>query len=82
MRLVLALLLLGACGSDSNLGAGATCSSSDECGPGLLCDFGQKPHVCSPTSTAPRDMAMKIPDAGPDASMSTDLGPMDLSPTD
>lgn len=78
MRLLWSLLfLIGACGSDANLAQGSTCSSSDECGPGLLCDFGQMPHVCSPTSTAPRDMAMKLPDAGPDAAM-----PMDLSPTD
>jgi hypothetical protein len=50
MKLLFCAALLFGC-DDSLLGAGQTCASSGECGPGLLCDFGKTPHVCAPTET-------------------------------
>ena len=76
MRWLLLATLLAACGTDSLGGQGATCESSEDCSAGLLCDYGQTPHVCSPTSTASKDMTVRIPDAGPDAHL-PDLSDVD-----
>jgi hypothetical protein len=75
-RWLLFATLLAACGSDTLGGEGATCTSSEECGDGLLCDFGKTPHVCSPTSTASKDMTVRLPDAGRDAHL-PDLAEVD-----
>src|SRR5688572_26928967 len=64
MRRALLWLAVGglvACkGSTGRFGPGEECTSSSECEPGLLCDLGRSPPVCSDDLTEP-------PDAGPDA---------------
>jgi hypothetical protein len=61
MRRLLAIAFVSAaaasCGGADSPGdkaAGDTCSASSECGPMLLCDFGQSPPKCSSNSSAPQ----------------------------
>lgn len=64
-----AAALLAACGNYTLKVQGEECYASSECEPGLLCDFGVSPHVCSPTQTdaSPIDAYVPPPpDAEPD----------------
>ena len=64
--LVLGLLMCAAC-SDNLGGVGQQCTTSGDCAPGLLCDFGKKPHVCEPMGEVkPPDMAVPVDLAGDD----------------
>ena len=78
MRALLPIVLLAGCGDDALLDAGKTCATSDECAAGLLCDFGKTPHVCAPSESVSRDMAVtpadaKAPDLGGDLGDTPDL---------
>jgi hypothetical protein len=56
---VVASAALQAC--DSPLaGEGQPCATSEECVPGLLCDFGQTPHVCSKNLSAKSDLSVRL----------------------
>ena len=66
------LLLGGGCGI-GNFGAGHTCESSEECGDGLICDYGQTPHVCAGSSSISTDLSSPPMD---------DMAVDDLTPTD
>jgi hypothetical protein len=57
---------LWACKDSGGLAAGEECHGSSECGPGLVCDFGQTPPVCSGMLTNPPDADPNAPDAPPD----------------
>jgi hypothetical protein len=50
-------LCAGACSSGGLLAQGAHCSSSEQCGNGLLCDTSQKPAVCSTMVAHRNDLA-------------------------
>jgi hypothetical protein len=73
--LTVALLTFGAgvgllaCREGSGtLAAGQECHGASECGPGLVCDFGQTPAVCAGALTTPTPMidgAPGMPDAPP-----------------
>ncbi len=75
MRLVLLALFAvgaGACGAGLSP-AGGTCTSSEECAAGLICDFGKAPHVCAQMGTLATDLSVPVmgemgpmPDGGPD----------------
>ena len=73
-------LLVGAAiwacnGTTGSLAAGEPCHSSSECGPGLVCDFGQTPAVCAGNLTQPPDADL-TPDADlPDAAPTPDTPP-------
>jgi hypothetical protein len=62
-RLLFGLLLCGAGCDDGLLGAGQPCETSSECGPGLLCDYGQTPHACAGMSSVSSDLAGSATDA-------------------
>ncbi len=66
--MVALVAVLAGCGSDSLGTTGATCRSSEDCAPGLLCDFGRTPHKCEPSSTAAPDMAKAKTDMAAEAS--------------
>lgn len=81
MRAVLiAALLVAACGERALKSEGAECFASSECAPNLVCDFGADPHVCSTMGTPgdpdPAD-ASNLPaaDADPNAPDASDLPP-------
>jgi len=68
-----ALLLMLGCGAPGGKAEGQTCVTSQECGPGLLCNYGVTPHVCAKSSTVerqdltvPEDMAVPVDLAGAD----------------
>jgi hypothetical protein len=65
-RAAIALMLLG-CGGRPERSAGEHCVSSSECGPGLICDFGQPTSVCAEVgSNRPAiDATPGPPDAAP-----------------
>jgi hypothetical protein len=57
--LFLAAFFFAAC-DNAQVGAGGVCTSSEECGPGLLCDFGKMPHVCAGMSSTSTDLSIVI----------------------
>jgi len=81
MRALILLAALGslaACSASRDKPEGSTCVTSQECGAGLLCDFGKTPHVCAKTESIGRDMAVPAPDL----SVSADLAGVDLTGAD
>jgi hypothetical protein len=64
------LVTAAGCGKDLRA-AGEECVASSQCQAGLVCDFGQTPHVCADMTTDP-------PDAGP---VPIDGPPIDADPT-
>ena len=60
-------VLVWACnGTSGSLTEGEACHSASECGPGLVCDFGQSPAVCSGNLTQLPDASPDEPDASPE----------------
>ena len=59
MRILIALVLLAAACGSAPFPAGHTCTSSAECANGLLCDYGQMPHVCAGSSSASTDLSVE-----------------------
>jgi len=49
------LVAVAGCGGSDLKASGEPCVASSECGPGLVCDFGQQPAVCAPNATVPPD---------------------------
>lgn len=59
-----AALAVPSCGSPTPKAQGESCVASSECDVGLVCDFGQEPHVCAGMGTPPGiDAAEPEPDA-------------------
>ena len=80
MRKITLLLVLSACGSSNKLAEGDVCVASSQCGPGLVCDFGQDPHVCVQEGQVPIDANPNAPDANPNAPDANPNAP-DANPT-
>ena len=78
----MAALLLSGCGSNALLAEGQPCSSSPECGAGLLCDFVRTPHVCGRTQGIVQDMAVPAGDGGLRDLAGLDLTGLDLGTKD
>lgn len=75
---LIALFLVG-CGDEGLRGEGQPCNNSAECAPGLLCDYGQREHVCAKSSTV-RDLATAEEDMADLSASGDDLSvPGDLS---
>jgi hypothetical protein len=83
LRVAVVIALLG-CGSRTLRDAGERCVATSECAPGLVCDLGGSPPVCSETTTRPPDAPPGAPDAPPaDAPPGApDARPPDARPPD
>ena len=65
---LLATALAASCGNSVGYKAqGDSCVASSECGPGLVCDFGQTPPRCAGQATPRPDANPNAPDANPNA---------------
>jgi hypothetical protein len=74
--LLACLLVVGAigCGGTSAKQIGEPCVASSQCDLGLVCDFGQTPHVCAMTNSTD---AAEIDSAGDDAAIAIDGAAID-----
>lgn len=69
LALILAGALCGGCSSDLLSAQGEPCNSSEECAPGLLCDYGKPPKdksagrgTCGQAESVGRDMSAAASD--------------------
>jgi hypothetical protein len=76
-RFFAVVIFLVGCG-DSLFQAGHTCESSEECADGLLCDYGQMPHVCAGMSSTSTDLSSSVDEGAVDAG-TQDLANADFS---
>jgi hypothetical protein len=53
------------CAANSLKSAGEECFGTSECAPGLVCNYGYTPAMCTDPSDRPPDAAVPTPDAAP-----------------
>lgn len=62
---VLVVVMLAGCGGADKFQAGEECVATSQCASGLICDYGQTPHVCATEGTDIPDAAPGAPDGAP-----------------